>query len=235
LLLIWFIPFLSGFVITIFRTGHLLFPVLVVFSLVGVGLMDFCQRAHQKLIRYAGIGSMLLLLFIGIQSSELVVIFAAGLSLAAMLLIWLGYAVLPKIFIKPAVPLLLFLIAVIILHGPYPGIGKKRAGTPPEEQALLALVGELPSGARVLAGSPGVIYAAKMTYLGLSSTDVPLFSSSREFDIWLVAQDVDAIYVDQTLTVDNQAYWSLLQELAGDYHVAYTDQSGDIQVWIKGD
>ncbi|MGB8253588.1 MAG: hypothetical protein WCF08_10265 [Anaerolineaceae bacterium] len=235
LFLIWFTPFLSGFVITIFRTGHLLFPSLVVLSLAAVGLMDFSSQVHKTKIRLFGLVAMLILLIIGLVMSELVVIYAAGLSLAAMLLVWLGITVLPNIFIRPTVPLLLFFVVGLILHGPYPGIGVAKSKLPPEEQALLVMVDELPAGARVLAGSPGVVYAAKMTYLGLASTDVPIFTSPEEFGNWLESQSVDAIYVDNNLTVDNQVYWSLLKELSGVFHTAYADQTGEIQVWIRDD
>jgi hypothetical protein len=233
LLLIWFTPFLSGFVITIFRTGHLLFPSLVVLSFVAIGLSDYGKRGHDRKVYLIGILVMFLLLLMGIFANELVVIYAAGLCLVAMLLIRLGQVILPAWKGSTAFPLLLFLAVGIILHGPYPGFGKVAAETPAEEQALLVMVDTLPKGARILAGSPGVIYAADMTYLGLASTDVPIFTSSLEFGRWLEAQDVDAVYIDQSLTVDNQAYWTLLQELAGWFEVAYRNPSGEIQVWIR--
>ncbi len=235
LFLVWFTPFLSGFVITIFRTGHLLFPSLVVLSLAAIGLMDFTTQAYKIRVWLTGLVFIIILLFIGIITSELVVIYAAGLSLAATLLIWLGIKVFPELFSYPTAPLLLFLIVGLILHGPFHGIGMASSDLPPEEQALLVMIDELPAGARVLAGSPGVVYAARMTYLGIASTDVPIFSSSEEFVTWLDSQNVDAIYIDRTLTVDNQAYWILLQQLSGEYQTAFTDQSGEIQVWIKGD
>ena len=176
---------------------------------------------------------MLLLLLLGIIANEPVVIYATGLCLAAMLLIRLGQVVLPAWKGSAVFPLLFFLAVGIILHGPYPGYIKGATELPAEEQALLAIVDTLPKGARILAGSPGVIYAADMTYLGLASTDVPVFSSSLEFGQWLKAQDVDAVYIDQTMTIDNKAYWNLLQELAGWFEVVYRDQSGEIQVWIR--
>lgn len=233
LLFLWFTPFLSGFVITIFRTGHLLFPSLVVLSFAAIGLYDYVKRGSERKVFLAGIIAMFLLLMLGSIANEQVVIYAAGLCLAALLLIRLGQAVLPTWKGSAALPVLLFLAVGITLHGPYTGFGKVAAETPAEEQALLVMVDTLPKGARILAGSPGVIYAADMTYLGLASTDVPIFSSSLEFGQWLEAQDVDAVYIDQTMITDNQAYWNLLQELTGWFDVAYSDPSGDIQVWIR--
>jgi hypothetical protein len=235
LCILWFTPFMSGFVITIFRTGHLLFPSLVVLSFGAVGLQDFTTRFKERRIRWIGLGVMLLLLVIGIIASELVVIYAVGLSVVAILLTWLGFMFLPERFRQPALPLLLFMVVGFILHGPFAGIKTGPAETSPEDQALLVMIDELPMGARVLAGSPGVIYAANMTYLGLSSTDVPIFTSVTDFSEWLVAQKVDAVYVDQSLTVDNHIYWVLLQELSGRFHVAYEDPSGETQVWIASD
>ena len=178
---------------------------------------------------------MVVLLGIGAITSELVVIYAAGLSMLAMLVAWLGFRFLPKRFQQPALPLLMFLVVGFILHGPFTGIAKASVDLPPEEQALLTMVKELPVGARVLAGSPGVVYAANMTYMGLSSTDVPIFSTVQDFQKWLNSQNIEAVYIDQSLTIDNSAYWVLLQELAYLYRVVYTDPSGIIQVWILSD
>ncbi|MBN2256477.1 MAG: hypothetical protein JW704_01480, partial [Anaerolineaceae bacterium] len=235
LLTLWCMPFLSGFIITIFRTGHLLFPSLVVLSFGSVGLYDFASRFDKTHIRWIGMGVMVVLLGIGAITSELVVIYAAGLSMLAMLVAWLGFRFLPKRFQQPALPLLMFLVVGFILHGPFTGIAKASVDLPPEEQALLTMVKELPVGARVLAGSPGVVYAANMTYMGLSSTDVPIFSTVQDFQKWLNSQNIEAVYIDQSLTIDNSAYWVLLQELAYLYRVVYTDPSGIIQVWILSD
>ncbi len=233
LLLIWFTPFLSGFIITIFRTGHLLFPSLVVLSFAAIGLSDYVTRVKERVVFLVGTLVMFLLLLLGVIVKEPVVIFASGLCLAAMVLIRLGQAVPPTWKGRAMLPVFLFLAVGISLHGPYPGFIKSPAVQPAEEQALLVLVDTLPRGARILAGSPGVIYAADMTYLGLASTDVPIFNSAKEFGQWLEAQDVDAVYIDRTLTVDNQAYWILLQELSGWFDEAYRDPGGEIRVWIR--
>jgi hypothetical protein len=235
LLMLWISPFLSGFIITIFRTGHLLFPSLVVLALMAIGLSDYAQRCQNNKVFAWGLAAMLLLLLLGSLTSELVVIYATGLSVVAMLLIRLGGRLRPRMSIQPAFPLLLLLLVGIILHGPFPGIEKGSGELPSEEQALLAMIERLPEGARVIAGSPGVVFAANMTYLGLASTDVPVFSSANEFDQWMASQEVDAIYIDETLTVDNRVYWTLLQELAGGYDVAFRDQDGRVQVWIRSD
>jgi hypothetical protein len=233
LLILWITPLFSGFIITIFRTGHLLFPSLVIISLAAIGLMDYAARCLDKKVYLVGLFSMIMLLLLGIITSELVVIYATGTSLAAMILIRLGQVILPKWCRRPVFPLLLFFIVGILLHGPFSGFGQRITVLPAEEQALLAMTDKLPKGARVLAGSPGVIYAANMTYMGLASTDVPVFSTSDAFDEWLVAQAIKGVYIDETMTIDNQVYWKLLQELAGKYEVIFQDPGGEIQVWVR--
>jgi hypothetical protein len=233
LLLVWFTPVLSGFVITIFRTGHLLFPSLVVLSFGAIGLLGFVKGCTDRKVYLPGLILMALLLLVGFIANEVVVIYATGLCLAAMLLIRLGQVVLPLLRGGVLFPLILFLLVGILLHGPYPGFSKSAAELPREEQALLAMVDSLPKGARILAGSPGVVYAADMTYLGLSSTDVPIFSSSYEFGQWLESQHVDAVYIDQSMIVDNLAYWKFLQDYKTMFSVTYSDQNGETQVWIR--
>ena len=94
------------------------------------------------------------------------------------------------------------------------------------------MIDQLPEGARVLAGSPGVVYAANMTYMGLASTDVPIFSEAGEFKAWLISEAIAAVYVDATMTIDNQAYWVLLKELSSEFDHVFMDDAGEIQVWI---
>jgi hypothetical protein len=176
LLLLWITPFLSGYIITIFRTGHLLFPSLVILSFVAIGITDFAARSLDKKVYLVGLIAMLLLLLLGAFTSELIVVYAAGISLAALLLIRLGQLLFPRWCHRTIFPLILLFVVGIVLHGPYAGFGEQLSDLPAEEQALLVMTDKLPKGARVLAGSPGVVYAANMTYMGLASTDVPIFS-----------------------------------------------------------
>jgi hypothetical protein len=233
LLSLWITPFISGFIITIFRTGHLLFPSLVIISFAAIGLMDFALRCSERKVYLSGLIAMLLALMIGIITSEPVVTYAAGLSVAAMLLIRLGQVVFPGWSQRNAYPLILLFLVGLILHGPFPFLGERPIELPVEERAMLAMAGNLPTRARVLAGSPGVVYAAKMTYMGLSSTDVPVFSTTDAFKEWLKSQAIDGIYIDESMTTENQAYWALLQELAVNYDVVFKDIERGIQVWVR--
>ncbi len=233
LLILWITPILSGFIITIFRTGHLLFPSLVILSFAAIGITDYAARSLEKKVYLVGLISMLLLLLLGVFTSELVVVYAAGLSLAAMLLIRVGQMVFPKWGHHTIFPLILLFVVGIVLHGPYAGFRERSSDLPAEERALLVMTDKLPKGARVLAGSPGVVYAANMTYMGLASTDVPIFSEAGEFKEWLISEAIEGVYVDATMTIDNQAYWVLLKELTSEFDHVFMDDAGEIQVWIR--
>lgn len=233
LLLLWTAPFFSGFVITIFRTGHLLFPSLVILSFAVIGIADYAARSLEKKVYLVGLIAMLLLSLLGAFSSELVVVYAAGLSLLAMLLIRVGQVVFPRWCHFTIFPLILLFVVGIVLHGPYAGFGEQLSDLPAEEQAVLVMIDTLPKGARVLAGSPGVVYAANMTYMGLASTDVPIFPGVEELNAWLISEGVEGVYIDATMTIDNQAYWVLLKDLASEFDRVFIDDAGEIQVWIR--
>jgi hypothetical protein len=91
----------------------------------------------------------------------------------------------------------------------------------------------LEPGDLVAAGSPGVVWAAKMTYLGLSAADVPWKRASDEFLEWMVSEGTKAIYVDETLYVDNPAIWRLIEPHIGNtIERVYSGDEGNVQVLL---
>ena len=85
----------------------------------------------------------------------------------------------------------------------------------PKEQAVKYLVDNFPKGSFVAAGSPGVVWASKMSYGGLTSNDVPIDRSSDEFLNWMEDQGVTAIYVDHDLYRVVPVIWNLIEPQIG--------------------
>jgi hypothetical protein len=134
-----------------------------------------------------------------------------------------------------AVPLLTFLVGGVLLHGDYSGPKLRTLGDEPEEQGLRYLVENFEPATRIAAGSPGVLYAARMTYMGLTSTDVPRTESAEAFLEWIRGQGIEAIYVDHSLSNVNPYYWDQISALIGNgLERTFSAGEGDIQVLVVG-
>jgi hypothetical protein len=49
----------------------------------------------------------------------------------------------------------------------------------------------------------------------------------------LISQEIEGVYIDETMTIDNRAYWTLLNELTSEFDQVFMDDGGEIQVWIR--
>jgi hypothetical protein len=54
-----------------------------------------------------------------------------------------------------------------------------------------------------------------------------------KFNEWLISQEIEGVYIDETMTIDNRAYWTLLNELTSEFDQVFMDDGGEIQVWIR--
>lgn len=205
ILLTWPLHLASGFVITLFRSGHLLFPFYVVLMLAAIGLYAVAANlaTRERLLWFS-----LLAIAVGasIVTNKLAIAYSCGLFLLSL---WAGHVANP---FKPKVEnvLLFVLCAGLILHGPYPSPKIRSLGKEPKEQALLALTKALPEDSLVAAGSLFPT-AAKMRLANLSSTDIPVDLTPEQFLSWMQNQEIQAIYVDPTLYRDNPRVWSLIE------------------------
>jgi hypothetical protein len=133
--------------------------------------------------------------------------------------------------IHRASALIAIFIAALVVRAGLPGFKIRQLGDEPKEQALTTMINSLNEGDVVAAGSPGVVWASRMTYLGLSSSDVPRERSADEFLLWMRGENNAAVYVDETLWRDNPAIWALIEPHIGDgLTVLYTDPDWTVQV-----
>jgi hypothetical protein len=131
---------------------------------------------------------------------------------------------------------LALLVAGVAVHGNYPSPRIPRLGTIPEEQALIYMTQTLPQGSLVAAGSPGVVWAARMSYAGLASADIPLNRGPVGFLEWMRGSGFRAVYVDTTLSSENLKVWGLIADRIGaGLTPGFTAQEGDIQVLLIED
>ncbi len=212
LLLTWPLHLTSGFVITLFRAGHLLFPFYVILVLAAIGLHAVAARLATR-ERFLWLVLLASIAAVSIATNKLAIAYSCGLFLLSL---WVGHFATshPPIRDKAASILLITLCAGLILRGPYPSPKIRALGKEPKEQALLALTANLPEDSFVAAGSLFPT-AAKMRLANLSSTDIPLDVTPEQFLSWMRYQGIQAIYVDPTLYNDNPRVWSLIEPHIG--------------------
>lgn len=230
-LALWMAPALTGFVLTIFRLGHLLFPFPAVFALAGFGLTGLLSDLRSTKRSWAW--AMVLLAFgaYGVLDGKLAITYGIlMLSMAAILVRTLLARAADAQWAQTAGLLMLF-SAGLVIHGSFPSPVLPRPGSDPIEESVAYLEESYPRGAPLASGYPGIAWAARMTYVGLVDEDVPLSSSPREFLRWMADQGVRAVFVDRTLFADNPAVWALISpELDKGLETVFVTDGGDIQI-----
>jgi hypothetical protein len=241
ILCLWPAHLLTGFVITLFRPGHLLFPFYVVLALASIGLTALLKGLDSRRERYAWLAALLGLAVYGLADNKLAVFYGAAVFLVGL---WIAYRsdsrpVLPPVdepyTARPpsTVALLILLCAGLIIHGDFPSPVIPQLGADAREQAVVYLADNLPQGTLVAAASPGPVWMAKMTYAGLAATDVPVDKNSDEFVTWMRDQDIRAVLVDHSLSSENPRLWELIQPQIGTaLERVFSGEQGDIQVLL---
>jgi hypothetical protein len=239
--LLWPAHLATGFVITLFRVGHLRFPYYVVFGLSAVGLGALLQAGlGARRERWLWLAALAAAAGAGLVWNKLAVYYGAAVLLSALLVIYwaLGQLALTRPEDgRPAwtslVPALVLLAAGMVIRGNFPSPVVPVWGDEARERAVLYLVEHLEPGAKVAAGSPGVVWAARMTYSGLASPDVPRDKDPQAFLDWMARQGVQAVYVDHSLYNTNPLIWSLIEaRLGAGFERVFTADRGDIQVLL---
>jgi len=212
-LCLWPAHLATGLLITLFRPGHLEFPFYIVFTLASVGLFAILSNLKSK-FELGWISILMLGLCVySIADNKLAIFYGAAVFLAA---IWIIY-ILQKDQdrMTKSVVLLILLSAGIILRGNFPSPKIRSLGSDPKEQAILFMVENYSAKTTFAAGSPGVVWAAKMGYAGLASWDVPKDKTSPEFIEWMADQGIEAIYVDHDLYNVLPGIWKLIEPQIG--------------------
>jgi hypothetical protein len=210
---LWPMHLITGFIITLFRTGHLQFPFYIVFVLASIGLFALLSNLHSLLeigwVTVVLVGCSLY----GLLDNKLAIFYGAAVFLIGLWILYI-YRVQKKSQMMSFM-LLLLLCSGIIIRGEFPSPKIRVLGSDPEEQAVEFMMKTFPPDAVIAAGAPGVVQAAKLHCAVLASDDVPQDRSSSEFLRWLRNQGVDAVYVDHNLYNVLPVLWDLIEPQIG--------------------
>jgi hypothetical protein len=224
-------PIATGFVITLFRSGHLLFPFYIVLALAGIGVAAIPEDFHYRRRLLAWVAVLVGFGAYGLIDNKLGIAYGAGIFLLGLLIADRVLGIQRGEAHGRAQALLVLLCAGLIIRGSFPSPVIRSPGLDPIEQAVAYLASHYERNAPLAAGYPGIAWASRMTYVGLVDEDVPLDSSPREFLQWMADQGVQAVFVDRTLFADNPAVWALISpEMDKGLETVFATDGGDIQI-----
>ncbi len=231
ILALWPAHLVTGFVITIFREGHLAFPFYVVFALAAIGLHELLANRQDRREIIFWTAALIGLSVYGVWGNKLAVYYGAAVFLVALAVVWLAARSQRGAGWNPTAALFILLCAGLVIRGGFPTPRIPAIRSTAKAQASLYMADHLAPGTKVAAGSPGVVWSARMTYASLTSPDVPQDKSSAEFLDWMVRQDIRAIYVDHSLYNTNPFLWDLIKaEIGQGIERVFSADDGDIQV-----
>lgn len=228
ILLLWPSHLVTGFVITLFRIGHLQFPYYVVFVVAAIGLSTTLSNLGSAVERRSVSLVMLGALAYGLLDNKLAIFYGASLTLLA---IWTVIFLERRLKISKLSVMLILLCAGLVLRGGFPSPVLRTLGQDPKEQAVTFLIENYERDTFVGTGSPGVVLAARMKAANLTSTDVPTERSPEEFVDWMRGQGIELIYVDHDLYAFSPAIWNLIEAQIGiSLNRVFTLEQGNYQV-----
>ncbi len=231
ILCLWPAHLASGFVITLFREGHLLFPFYIVLALSAIGLTAVLTNPSRR-EQAAWLAILLGLAILGLGSNKLAIFYGAGVAFLG-----LGAALWAREHLPAgsglAIPALILLGAGLVIHGEYPSPAIPTLGSDPREQGIVYLADHFPADTKIAGGSCGVAWMAKMRCFNLASEDVPTDRSPEKFLDWMRVQNVGVVFVDTSLSSDNPRLWELIDSQIGSGLTrVFSAGEGDIQVLV---
>jgi hypothetical protein len=217
--------YLGTYFLTFFRPGYFQLSFFVPYLLTALGAVYFVQSfAHPKAV---WAWSALLgggILWFWLSDSNLVYVFFV---LALLLLFtWLLF------FTRAGEGkgLLLLLTLGILLARTYQPPSLQNPAQNAEEQGILLLTEQFPAGTLIMAGAPGAAWAARMDIV--DANDFSSAASAQELREQLLQSQVQAIWVDSTLTTMNRHIWALVEPgmEQGWYETLYSARNSSVLV-----
>jgi len=149
--------------------------------------------------------------------------------LAALLVIWLVYSIMPKTQWRNVVGLLIAFSAGLILHDHYPFPNPWSIGESAGERAVHFLQDNLPSGTPLAAPDPLPAVASNMSLVNLTS--LPDGESTETLQTWIDQNGIKALYITTGFINSYPEKWNLIETSIGKVvEIAFIGDPGSIQV-----
>jgi hypothetical protein len=193
----WFVPMGVGWLNTFFREGYFLMPYFVVFSLSSIGITAIIKNFDHRSEKIGLVAGGSLLILVSLLAGNTSMLYRSVLFIGGLVLIYMLRLRMHEFGRWQTHAWWLMLAMVLIIRGGYQPPMLPAYGKTDLERSVYHLQDHLPVGSHVLAGAPANIWAARMTYYGINSYDIPLFEDAESFLEWVQVQDIRAIFVDE--------------------------------------
>ena len=209
---LWFIPLGVGFLNTFFREGYFMIPYFVVFALSSIGLSAIIENFEKRSEKIWLIVASFIVLAISALAQNTSMAFRASLFIFGFVMLFVIYHHLKHPKKWHLIAWWVLLAIALIIRGGYPSPEWPQYAHLDVERSVYFLQDNFPQGSRILAGSPANIWAARMTYFGINSFDIPDFENAEDFLAWVQSQEIVAVYVDRTFPETYRKYVMDLKE-----------------------
>lgn len=224
--------YLLVYFLTFFRAGYLMSIFFLVFSLGVVGISATVKNLSSRQERYSWTVLLIGVILVGVRAHRYWLYFGAIALLAG---IWLAYLISREQKQGERIQqiaLMIFLAMGLIVRGRFSTFEIREIRNNPEEQAILTLQEHLEPGSHVVAGAPGSMWAARMTYVSIYDAKFDV-QSGEQLHAQMVAEGVDAVFVDHYLSKDNRHKWELIEsQIGAGFERIYAGREGSIQVLL---
>jgi hypothetical protein len=224
--------YLAIYFLTFFRYGYLQIPFPVLYALGVLGVSWFAEEINKEKHRFFW-GIVLAILTLGGFIWDVrALYFATFLLLAVLLATSLYNRQSIPIRMQVVFSILLMWIAGLIVHGKYDPPVHYTVGDNAKEEAIRVMQDQLPSGANVVAGAPGGVWAARMQFRDVSAEEFQADTSKELLEIFR-QENVIAVYVDHYLSNYNDQVWAMIEpEIGKGYETLYVGREGSIRVLL---
>lgn len=230
---LWPMHLATGFLITIFREGHLRFPYFVVFGLAGIGLGALVEGLRARREVWGWLAALAAFALYGVIDEKVAVYYGAAIFAIGILTCWLVARRAEGEGGPMPLAFSVLLAAGLVIRGGFPTPEPRDVGQDEMEQAILYLRETFDEGSVVAASTPGVIWASGMRYLGLTADDAPIDRPPEGVLEWLRGEGAAAVYVDDGMRLSTPIVWQLISPLIGHgLEYGYVGEENDVYVLI---
>jgi hypothetical protein len=229
--LLWPLHLLAYFIVGLPNLAHYLrMPFFVVFALASIGLYRVVTEEDNPQLRWIVSVFLLGLSLYGVLDNKLAIYVGASVFLLGLWLTWLvmdRYQGLPNM---KNVGLILTFCLGLIIRPQFPSPALRTLDDDSIEQAVLYMIENLEIDSKVISYAPGMVLAARMTYVQVPS-ELRRVESGKELYQWLIEDDIKAIYSTHLLRVNEPRVWSLIEDELGDgLELVFREDPGDHQI-----
>lgn len=232
ILLAWSVYLLTYF-LTFFRAGYLRTIYFIIFSLSAFGVSALVTNITSKTERISWTIISGIISIVGLITYKLAIYYGVGIfliSLWAVFFLQWKYKDIPQV---KQFGLIVLLCMGLILGEKFPAPKIRTLGENADEQAAKYLMDNLKPGSLVAAGSPGVVWMSKLEFTSLNGTDVMTMDSSDDFHQWLLDENIQAIYLDYSISRDAPYFWELIKEQTGKgLELVFSKNEGSNQIFL---